>query len=56
MSSYQAVGSSRGRKPQHHAGNSGATAASVPVGGSSLMKTHQVMIKMEPHSEMSEVC
>jgi cobalamin biosynthesis protein CbiD len=62
MSSHHAVGSSRGRKPQLHTNTSGATAAAAAaaaaagaLGGSSLDKPHEVMIKMEPHSEMSEV-
>ena len=53
MPSHQLVSSSRGRKPQHQAGSSGAAAATM--GGSSLEGTHQVMLKMESHSEMSEV-
>jgi hypothetical protein len=57
VSSHQVVGSSRGRKPQIQANSSGATTAvaSGALGGSSLDKPHEVMIKMEPHSEMSEV-
>ena len=53
MPSHQVVASSRGRKPQHQAGSSGAAAATM--GGGSLDGTHQVMLKMESHSEMSEV-
>lgn len=53
MPSHQVVASIRGRKPQHHAGSSGAAATTMV--GSSLEKTHQVMLKMESHSEMSEV-
>jgi hypothetical protein len=53
MPSHQVVASSRGRKPQHQAGSSGAAVATVA--GSSLEGTHQVMLKMESHSEMSEV-
>jgi len=52
MPSHQVVASSRGRKPQHQAGSSGAAAATM--GGSSLEGTHHVMLKMESHSEMSE--
>jgi hypothetical protein len=57
MSSHQGVGSSHCHKPQIQANSSGATAAvaSGALGGSSLDKSHEVMIKMEPHSEMSEV-
>lgn len=53
MPTHQVVASSRGRKPQHQASSSGAAAATM--GGSSLEGTHQVMLKMESHSEMSEV-
>jgi hypothetical protein len=51
------MASSRGRKPQLHASSSvvTATADTVALGGSSLEKPHEIMIKMEPHSEMSEV-
>jgi hypothetical protein len=55
MSSHHSVGSSRGRKPMHHASSSGGTASAVPVGGSSLERSHQDMMKMDAHSEMSEV-
>lgn len=54
MSSHNVVGSSRGRKPLHHAGSSGGTSA-VPVRGSSLERSHQDMMKMDAQSEMSEV-
>jgi len=54
MPSHQVVASSRGRKPQHQAGSSGGAAAAT-MGGGSLDGTHQVMLRMESHSEMSEV-
>lgn len=54
MSSHNVVGSSRGRKPLHHASSSGGT-STVPVGGSSLERSHQDMMKMDAQSEMSEV-
>ncbi|KAJ4450133.1 hypothetical protein ANN_01540 [Periplaneta americana] len=46
LSSHHAVAGSRGRK-SHHSGTGG-------VGASQLDKPHQVMMKMESHSEMSE--
>jgi hypothetical protein len=55
LSSHHAVGSSRGRKPLHHASSSGGTASAMPVGGSSLERGHQDMMKMDAQSEMSEV-
>jgi hypothetical protein len=55
MSSHHVVGSSRGRKPLHHASSSGGIASTVPVGGSSLERSHQDMMKMDAQSEMSEV-
>ncbi|XP_023703916.2 HMG box-containing protein 4 [Cryptotermes secundus] len=53
VSSHSVVGSSRGRKPLHHAGSSGGPSA-VPVRGSSLERSHQDMMKMDAQSEMSE--
>lgn len=48
------MGSGRGRKPQLHANSSGAAAAEA-LGGSPVEKSRELTIKMESHSEMSEV-